>query len=49
MRVTPSIWGIGDTRKSRELAQFLALNHLPRKISVTTESARSLYPSAPLL
>ncbi|MCT7972639.1 cobalt-precorrin-6A reductase [Laspinema sp. D5] len=49
MTVTPSIWLIGGTSESRELAQILALNHLPCTISVTTESARSLYPSAPLL
>ncbi|MBO0350220.1 cobalt-precorrin-6A reductase [Phormidium pseudopriestleyi FRX01] len=49
MTVTPSIWLIGGTRESRELAQVLALNHLPCTISVTTESARSLYPSVPLL
>ncbi|WP_254564205.1 cobalt-precorrin-6A reductase [Oscillatoria sp. HE19RPO] len=49
MTVTPSIWLIGGTSESRELAQILALNHLPCTISVTTESARSLYPSTPLL
>lgn len=49
MTVTPSIWLIGGTSESRELAQILALNHLPCTISVTTESARSLYPSSPLL
>lgn len=49
MTVTPSIWLIGGTRESRELAEILALNHLPCTISVTTESARSLYPSTPLL
>lgn len=49
MTTTPSIWLIGGTSESRELAQILALNHLPCTISVTTESARSLYPSVPLL
>ncbi len=49
MTVTPTIWLIGGTSESRELAQVLALNHLPCTISVTTESARSLYPSHPLL
>lgn len=49
MTLTPSIWLIGGTRESRELAEILALNHLPCTISVTTESARSLYPSTPLL
>ncbi|MCT7984848.1 cobalt-precorrin-6A reductase [Laspinema sp. A4] len=49
MTVTPSIWLIGGTSESRELAQVLAVNHLPCTISVTTESARSLYPCTPLL
>ncbi len=49
MTVTPSIWLIGGTRESRELAQLLALEHLPCTISVTTEAARSLYPSDPML
>lgn len=43
------IWLIGGTQESAELARAIAVAQLPCTISVTTESARSLYPSHPLL
>lgn len=42
-----SIWLIGGTSESAELAKLLAANRLPCLITVTTESARGLYPQLP--
>jgi len=39
------IWLIGGTQESAQLAAAIAHTQLPCTISVTTESARSLYPS----
>ena len=44
-----SIWLIGGTSESAELAKLLAANRLPCLITVTTESARGLYPQSPYL
>lgn len=41
------IWLIGGTQESSKIASAIA--HIPCTISVTTESARKLYPSAPNL
>ncbi|MGI0486810.1 cobalt-precorrin-6A reductase [Pantanalinema rosaneae CENA516] len=41
------LWLIGGTQESAALAQAIALSGLNCIISVTTEAARSLYPSAP--
>lgn len=43
---TSQIWLIGGTRESAELARALVQIELPCVVSVTTEAARSLYPSA---
>ncbi len=43
------MWLIGGTSESRQLAEALALLKLPCTVTVTTESARSLYPSVPTL
>lgn len=43
------IWLIGGTGESAKLAIALLQIQLPLVISVTTESARSLYPNSPLL
>lgn len=43
------IWLIGGTQESALLAAAIARAHLPCTISVTTESARSLYPNSTLL
>ncbi|MBE9226632.1 cobalt-precorrin-6A reductase [Phormidium sp. LEGE 05292] len=43
------IWLIGGTGESAKLAIALLQVGLPLVISVTTESARSLYPNSPLL
>ena len=43
------IWLIGGTQESVQLATALAVASLPCTVSVTTESARSLYPTAPAL
>jgi len=43
------VWLIGGTRESGELAIALARAELPCTVTVTTEAARSLYPSAPTL
>jgi precorrin-6A/cobalt-precorrin-6A reductase len=40
------IWLIGGTQESREIAIALSQTNLPCTITVTTEPARSLYPSA---
>ena len=44
-----SIWLIGGTSESAKLANLLAANRLPCLITVTTESARGLYPQSPYL
>lgn len=41
------IWLIGGTQESAELARSLLDAQLPCLVSVTTEAARSLYPSSP--
>jgi precorrin-6A/cobalt-precorrin-6A reductase len=43
------IWLIGGTQESAQLARAIAQLGLPCMISVTTESARTLYPQAPQL
>lgn len=43
------LWLIGGTQESVQLAGVIAHANLPCTISVTTESARSLYPTAPAL
>ena len=43
------IWLIGGTQESAQLARALAIASIPCIISVTTESARALYPPAPTL
>lgn len=44
-----TIWLIGGTQESAELAQSIVHLGLPCTVTVTTESARSLYPSTPTL
>ena len=44
-----SLWLIGGTQESSQLARAIALAKLPCIISVTTESARALYPDAACL
>lgn len=43
------IWLVGGTRESADLAIALAQAHLPCTISVTTETAKALYPKHPQL
>jgi len=43
------VWLIGGTSESRQLAQGLVEQGLECVVTVTTESARSLYPSCPQL
>jgi len=43
------IWLIGGTQESATLARSLVQTNLPCVVSVTTDSARSLYPRSPLL
>lgn len=43
------IWLIGGTQESAQLAEAIAFANLPCIISVTTESARALYPNAACL
>ncbi|MGE5655845.1 MAG: cobalt-precorrin-6A reductase [Actinomycetota bacterium] len=43
------IWLIGGTSESAQLARAIALCGFPCTISVTSETARGLYPSSPLL
>jgi precorrin-6A/cobalt-precorrin-6A reductase len=43
------IWLIGGTQESGQLARAIARFNLPCIVTVTTASARSLYPSAPTL
>ena len=43
------IWLIGGTQESAQLARALAIASIPCITSVTTESARALYPPAPTL
>ncbi len=43
------IWLIGGTQESAQLAKAIAHTHIPCIISVTTESARALYPPVPNL
>lgn len=43
------IWLIGGTQESAELARAIAANNMPCLITITTESARCLYPIAPNL
>lgn len=47
--VKERIWLIGGTQESSKIASAIAHTNLPCTISVTTESARSLYPSTPNL
>ena len=44
MRSVPQIWLIGGTSESAELAIALTQQLLPYTVTVTTESARKLYP-----
>lgn len=43
------IWLIGGTQESVQLAEAIAHSNLPCVVTVTTESARSLYPVTPTL
>ncbi len=43
------LWLIGGTQESAELAKAIARFHLPCIVTVTTEAARTLYPSIPSL
>jgi precorrin-6A/cobalt-precorrin-6A reductase len=43
------VWLIGGTQESAQLAIALLQAHIPCVITVTTETARSLYPHDPLL
>lgn len=43
------LWLIGGTSESRELAKQLIQQGIPCTVTVTTETARSLYPQSPLL
>ncbi len=43
------LWLIGGTQESGQLAAAIALAQLPCTITVTTEAARSLYPSVPTI
>ena len=43
------IWLIGGTQESAQLAIALVNAAIPMVVTVTTEAARSLYPSSPLL
>lgn len=47
--MTGQIWLIGGTQESVQLARAIAHSNLPCVITVTTESARSLYPLTPML
>lgn len=44
-----TIWLIGGTQESADLAVAIAQVSFPCVVTVTTESARSLYPSAPTM
>ena len=44
MRLAPQIWLIGGTSESAELAIALTQQSLPYIVTVTTETARGLYP-----
>ncbi|WP_242056988.1 MULTISPECIES: cobalt-precorrin-6A reductase [Oscillatoriales] len=46
---TERLWLIGGTTESMQLAAAIAQAQLPCTISVTTETARSLYPDVPIL
>ena len=43
------LWLIGGTTESTKLAEALALSGLPCTVTVTTVSAKALYPKTPLL
>ncbi len=45
-KLSKCLWLIGGTQESVALATAIAQMHLPCIISVTTKSARSLYPTA---
>jgi len=45
----PHLWLIGGTQESADLARAIAAFAIPSIITVTTESAHSLYPATPLL
>ncbi|MBE9177628.1 cobalt-precorrin-6A reductase [Oculatella sp. LEGE 06141] len=47
MAARPSLWLIGGTQESAQLARAIVQAHLPCVVTVTTEQARSLYPSVP--
>ncbi|KGF72745.1 cobalt-precorrin-6X reductase [Neosynechococcus sphagnicola sy1] len=46
---TGRLWLIGGTQESAALAQLLVAHSLPCTVSVTTATARSLYPPSPFL
>jgi len=43
------LWLIGGTQESRQIAVAIAAAQFPCTVTVTTEAARSLYPSSPWL
>lgn len=43
------VWLIGGTHESAKIASAIALAHIPCIVSVTTDSARLLYPPTPCL
>ncbi|KYC41700.1 cobalt-precorrin-6A reductase [Scytonema hofmannii PCC 7110] len=43
------VWLIGGTQESASLAVLLSHNQIPCTVSVTTESARSLYPNSSMV
>lgn len=43
------LWLIGGTSESREIAKQLIQQGIPCTVTITTETARSLYPESPLL
>ncbi|WAL60108.1 cobalt-precorrin-6A reductase [Thermocoleostomius sinensis] len=46
---SPTIWLIGGTQESAELANAIAHRQVPCLVTVTTDAARSLYPTTPTL
>lgn len=49
MKGSQRIWLIGGTQESAAIAHALVQHHVPCLVTVTTESARQLYPQSPTL